>query len=128
MTIPPAQHDEVKPPSFWKQAWVGIEAAVRWLPLLLYKLMEGVTVLGVFWVAFYMAYWIIWGDVNDPRHVRMLALLGAINDNWKACLLLLIPLLFRTIRTFMEEVEKVGGMKRKKVGEGGQAQNPTAKP
>jgi len=39
-------------------------------------------------------------------------LLIAMSQNWKAFLILLIPLFYQTIRKFLEEVEEAYGMKR----------------
>ena len=36
--------------------------------------------------------------------------LRALNENWKVSLLLLIPLFYRTVRTFLERVEKAWGI------------------
>ena len=38
--------------------------------------------------------------------------LATVNLNWKALLVLLVPLLYQTIKRFLEEVEEAFGMKR----------------
>ena len=42
-------------------------------------------------------------------------LMITINQNWKAVLILLIPLFYQTIRKFIEEVEEAYGMKRRAI-------------
>jgi len=44
-------------------------------------------------------------------------LIVKIGDNWKTVLILLIPLFYRTVRTFLEEVHEAFGMKRRLRGE-----------
>ena len=45
----------------------------------------------------------------------MVALVQLVNDNWKTFLLLVLLLFYRTIRTFLEEVQEGFGMKRRPV-------------
>ena len=39
--------------------------------------------------------------------------LATLNLNWKALLVLLVPLLYQTIKSFLDEVEEAFGMKRR---------------
>lgn len=90
----------------------SFRSACHWTATGAIKAAETLTVLGVFGVASYIGWWLVFGDVKDPRHDRMLSLLGTVSDNWKAFLLLAIPLFYRTVRTFLEEVQEAFGMKR----------------
>lgn len=58
-------------------------------------------------------YEIIWIFNGDPltRQARLAAALRTLNENWKALLLLLIPLFYQTIRGFLERVEEFAGAK-----------------
>lgn len=58
-------------------------------------------------------YEVVWIFNADPvtRQARLAAALRALNENWKALLLLLIPLFYRTIRGFLERVEEFAGAK-----------------
>jgi hypothetical protein len=47
--------------------------------------------------------------VAETRAARVLILF---NDHWKALLILLVPLFFRTIRGFIEEVQEFAGMRK----------------
>ena len=60
--------------------------------------------------AVYEAIWILCGDPKG-RHLQLEATLKTLNENWKAGLLLLIPLFYRTIRGFLERVEEFAGAK-----------------
>jgi hypothetical protein len=48
----------------------------------------------------------LWGG----RQQRLADSLKMLNENWKVGLLILVPLFFRTIRAFLERVEKAFGM------------------
>jgi hypothetical protein len=58
----------------------------------------------------YQTFWIVAGDATE-RQYRLANSLKMLNENWKVGLILLIPLFYRTIRTFLERVEEFGGMK-----------------
>jgi hypothetical protein len=58
----------------------------------------------------YEVTWIARGYQSDSQ-VRLAAALKALNENWKAELLLLVPLFYRTIRGFLERVEEFAGAK-----------------
>lgn len=65
---------------------------------------------GILAAAAYELFWIFCGDPS-VRQARLAAVLKGLNENWKAGLLLLIPLFYRTIRGFLERVEEFGGAK-----------------
>ena len=69
-----------------------------------YRFVEGGTIGALFVMTSYAGWWIVFGDVTNPRYARMMALLPIASQHWKAFLVLLIPLLFRTVRTFAEEI------------------------
>jgi len=54
--------------------------------------------------------WIWFASDPAMREARIEALIKTMNDNWKVGLLLLVPLFYRTIRTFLERVRKAFGM------------------
>ena len=57
----------------------------------------------------YGLFWLAWCN-QETRAVRLAGMAKVLNDNWKVALLLLIPLFYRTIRVFLERVEKAWGM------------------
>ena len=71
-----------------------------------------VLVLGIMVVALYELYWVCLGDSASLRHARLAIVIRELNDNWKPGLLILVPLFYRTVRTFLEQVEEAFGMKR----------------
>jgi hypothetical protein len=78
------------------------------------KTVEFVTVIGlaavILMIAFYEAYWVMWGCTTSNRQTRIQNAVTAFSGNWKIGLLLLIPLFYRTIRTFLERAEKIAGI------------------
>lgn len=58
----------------------------------------------------YEVYWIIRADNPEVRQQRFISAFNLFNSNWKLGVLLLVPLFYRTIRKFLERVEKVAGM------------------
>lgn len=53
----------------------------------------------------------VWHACNATiRQQRIEAALKMLNENWKVGLLILVPLFYRTIRTFLERVRKAFGM------------------
>jgi hypothetical protein len=76
----------------------------------------------------YGLFWLVWCD-QPTRSVRMVGLTKALNDNWKVTLILLVPLFYRTIRLFLERVEKAFGMeaphRQPPVGEKGNEIRPS---
>lgn len=78
-----------------------------------YRLVEGGTIGALFVASCYAGWWIVFGDMTSPRYARMMALLPIMSQHWKALLVFLIPLFFRTVRTFVEEVQEFAGAKRR---------------
>lgn len=72
---------------------------------------EPLIVLGITVSVSYGAWCLIMPEANG-RQARILALMKGINDNWKAALVLLVPLFYRTIRIFLEQAEEAMGVKR----------------
>ena len=50
------------------------------------------------------------GTANSTEKSPLVAILTTLSENWKGLLLLLIPLFYRTVRTFLEKVKKFAGM------------------
>ncbi len=57
----------------------------------------------------YGVYWLVWCD-QQTRSSRLGQLAKSLNENWKVSLILLVPLFYRTIRIFLERVEKAFGI------------------
>jgi hypothetical protein len=97
------------------------------------KFLEFLTVAGlavvVITIAIYETCWVLWGHLPSDRQTRMQDALTVLNGNWKIGLLLLVPLFYRTIRVFLERVEKFAGMEapRKPVAISSPKPNPTLK-
>jgi signal transduction histidine kinase len=53
--------------------------------------------------------WIIWTGSLQVQQQRLSYLLKSLSDNWKAALVLLVPLFFRAIRKFIARVTKLPG-------------------
>jgi len=51
---------------------------------------------------------------GSGQQTRFISLMEAIEKNWKAALILLIPLFYRPVRTFLEQLEKAWGLERRK--------------
>ena len=78
---------------------------------------ETVTVIllaaGVYSVILYEVYW-IWLGAEGTRSSRLETVARTFNENWKTGLILFVPLFYRTIRQFLERVEKFAGMEARK--------------
>jgi hypothetical protein len=86
-----------------------------WLNWLL-SVVEPLVVLGISaWIA-YGAWCLVRPEVNG-RQARILVLMKHMNDNWKAGLILLVLLFYRTVRIFLEQAEEAWGVKRPMKGE-----------
>lgn len=94
--------------------WRRLKWCWRYLPAGIYRVIEGCTLAGVFVLACYGGWWLVFGNMHDPRYGRMVSLVQLISNNWKAFLLILVPLFYRSTRTFMDEVQEVFGMKRRR--------------
>lgn len=92
-----------------------LEQFIAWagpINLLVLKALETVTLLGVFAASCYGGFALACADVHGPRYARMIDLVHLFGENWKALLLILLPLFYRSTRTFVDEVQEVFGMKR----------------
>ena len=66
--------------------------------------------------------WVIFAGAD--RQLRLNDALKLLSNNWKAGVLLLVPLFYRTIRAFLERVEEVAGMKARQPQEQESRPNP----
>jgi hypothetical protein len=111
-----------EPPESW------FDSVEPWLDRVL-ECLEVVTVFalafGILAATVYEFTWVLTGDPTS-RQMRVASILRGLNENWKAGLLLLIPLFYRTVRRFLEQTEEAFGMKRKRPlpGESQTAPNP----
>ena len=80
------------------------------VPMHLLRAVETLTVLGLFFVGLWLAGWLIFGADASPRYQRARLLIELIDQNWRACLLLGVPLFYRPIRAFVERVQKAWGV------------------
>jgi hypothetical protein len=118
-----------KPSRFWRPLGRAVQRTwvfcLTQLSAIILKTVEVATVVLVLIVTISGAWLIILRQPGDPARERMIDLITLINDNWKAFLILGIPLFFRTVRTFFEEVQEWAGMKRSPVPAPAKAQeNP----
>jgi hypothetical protein len=81
------------------------------------SIVESFIIFGIAFVIFYGGYLFVFGSDQNPQRQRMIALVAIASQNWKGFLLILIPLFYRPIRMFLEEVEEAFGMKRPLSGE-----------
>jgi len=74
----------------------------------------------------YSAYWLVFGHDGSSQQARLTQLMKLMNDDWKAALILLVLLFYRTIRIFLEQAEEAWGVKRKRpiIGEPEENPNP----
>ena len=86
-----------------------------WLNWVL-SVVEPLIVLGITVSVSYGAWCLVRPDVNG-RQARIIVAMKGINDNWKAALILLVLLFYRTIRIFLEQAEEAWGVKRPLKGE-----------
>ena len=81
------------------------------------RVAERLTALGVTALVFWFGSRFVLGrDIKAQETV-----LEKLSVNWKALLILVIPLFYHTIRTFLEEVREFAGMKREKLSPVGEA-------
>lgn len=78
----------------------------------LVEVAERTTALAVAVLVGYLSFHFLFGKAT-PSDVQFVSAIGA---HWQALLILLIPLFYRTIRTFLQEVEEAYGMKRRSMG------------
>jgi len=51
---------------------------------------------------------------SDPIDTKAGKIIEFINNNWKVLLIILVPLFYHPIRTFINEIDEYRGMKRSK--------------
>jgi hypothetical protein len=84
----------------------GILAILDWLVMVA----ERMIVLGVTFLALYFGVQSLRGLLTDGQS-KALYLAG---QSWRIVFILMIPLFYQTVRTFLEEVQEIWGMKRPK--------------
>ncbi len=82
----------------------GVCALLDWMV----KVVERLLVLGVAWVALYFGYHFCRGLLSSQQR----DVIAFVAQNWKIVLILMIPLFYQTVRTFLEEVQEAWGIKR----------------
>jgi ascorbate-specific PTS system EIIC-type component UlaA len=91
--------------------WKALYQLPSWLDWLL-SVVEPLTVLLITATIIYVGYGLVFGSPQNINQTRFKALMVIISDNWKAALLLLVVLFYRTVRVFLEEVQEAFGMRR----------------
>jgi len=81
-------------------------AALDWFV----KVAERLMVLGIMYVVFYFGYLFYRGSLSKGQK----SAIEFAAQNWKIVFILLIPLFYLTVRTFLEEVQVAAGMTRAK--------------
>jgi len=72
------------------------------------KVVERLLVLGVAWMAFFFGYHFCRGSLPTSQR----EVIEFVAQNWKIVPILMIPLFYQTVRTFLEEVQEAWGIKR----------------
>jgi hypothetical protein len=102
-----------------KTLWTMLAPLARlpeWLDWLL-AVVEPLVVLGITVSIGYVLYWQIFsGESGHPLqpHAYLATAMKQMSDNWKAGVILLVVLFYRTIRTFLEQADEALGVKRRK--------------
>lgn len=81
----------------------GILAALDWLV----GVLERLTVIAIGCIVFYTGWQFLQGSVTQSLRDTVKAL----SDNWRILLLVLVPLFYRAVRSFLERLEEAWGMK-----------------
>ena len=68
----------------------------------------------VFAITFLVGYAVFSFMFGTSQEARFIDLMKTVNENWKAALVLLIPLFYRPVRVFLENLEEAGSLKRRK--------------
>src|SRR5579863_4025947 len=92
--------------------WAGICRAIMAIPKCLdwfVSVAERLIVLGITAVIFRFGYHLWSGALSSGENQS----LSTVATNWKTILIVLIPLFYQTVRTFLEEVQEVWGMSRR---------------
>jgi ABC-type nickel/cobalt efflux system permease component RcnA len=72
------------------------------------RVAEALLVLGLTLSVFYFGYQVVSGRASDKDW----AAFKSVAENWKALLLILIPLFYRTVQLFLEQAHEAFGIKR----------------
>lgn len=96
----------------WVRTLWGYVREIRQLPKLLdwvLGVVEPLLALGFATALFYLGFRVVLGKASlaDRDLIRDTA------ENWKIVVIILVPLFYRTVRIFLEEVREWAGMKRK---------------
>ncbi len=85
---------------------------VRQLPKLLdwaLAVVEPLVALGFACAVFYLGSRVVFGTASEDER----RLIKDVSENWKIAVVVLVPLFYRTVRIFLEEVVEAAGMKRR---------------
>jgi hypothetical protein len=99
-----------------------------WLNWLL-SVVEPLLVLGITASVGYVGYRLVFVPSQPSRTAELLKFIQTVGENWKAAVILLLILFYRTVRVFLEQIEKGPlGMERRRplqVQEPEEEANPT---
>lgn len=93
----------------------------EWLDWIL-SAIEPIVVLAVAFVVAYVVYWAVFSTGHWHDHI--VTTVKELSDNWKAGLMLMVVLFYRTVRMFLEQAEEAFGVKRKRLQ--GEPLNPNS--
>jgi hypothetical protein len=93
------------------RALVGLPVWLNWL----LSVAEPLIVLAAAYVIGYATYYAVFTD--QQWHGHIIATIKELNANWKAGIILLVILFYRTIRMFIEQAEYLWGVKKRLKGE-----------
>jgi len=100
--------------SIWNLFKAGLLRSIRYLFSLAF--IEGLTIILVLIAAgsvvVFEFLWVAGATSLDAKQARLVEVVRLLNENWKVGLLILLPLFYRPIRTFLEELREAFGMKR----------------
>jgi heme/copper-type cytochrome/quinol oxidase subunit 2 len=88
----------------------SIPDALSWL----LSVFELLIVLGISVLVGYTVVCFLW-TARQTQAAQIAHMMEVVHANWKAALILLIPLLYRPARTFLENLEEAGSWKRRKL-------------
>ncbi len=83
------------------------------IPDFLTWLLSIVELIIVFSIALFTGYLAFCFLFETSGELRITRLMQTVNQNWKAAIVLLIPLIYRPLRTFLEDLQEAGPFKRK---------------
>ncbi len=98
--------------ALWVRTVWGYVREVRQLPKLLdwfLGVVEPLLALGFAAALFYLGVRVVLGKASTEER----NLIKDTAENWKIVVIILVPLFYRTVRIFLEEVREWAGMKRK---------------